>query len=155
MINSTTASLTVECSTFIKAHIHKVFQTLTTPQGWNAWFTKEMFIEPRKGGKIEFVWRDWGANHVDIEDGGTITAFEPNSKFAFTWHSDTSPTTVTFNLRQLGNGTLVNLTDAGYKLEQITDQSGFADCCCGWGEALTLLKFYCEYGIVFGTVPRD
>ncbi len=24
---------------------------------------------------------------------------------------------------------------------------------CGWGEALTLLKFYLEYGITYGDVP--
>jgi|688.fasta_scaffold618425_2 uncharacterized protein YndB with AHSA1/START domain len=155
MANSSTTSLTVKYSTYINAPIDKVFQTITTVDGWNAWFTTEMVLEAYKGGKIKFIWRDWGVDHVDVEDGGEVLEVIPNSRFSFTWHSATAPTTVTFKLRQLAAGTAVELTDDGYLPEQIAETSGFADCCCGWGEALTLLKFFLEHGVTYGVAPRD
>ncbi|HEY9758669.1 MAG TPA: SRPBCC domain-containing protein [Oculatellaceae cyanobacterium] len=151
---SLNTGLTIKCSTYINAPIDKVFHTITTAEEWNSWFTKEMILEARAGGKIQFIWRDYGVHHLDVEDGGTVIEVIPNSRFTFTWHIDSSPTTVTFNLKQLGKGTVVDLSDAGYKPEEIMHESAFHDCCCGWGEALTLLKFYLEHGATYGTVPH-
>jgi uncharacterized protein YndB with AHSA1/START domain len=156
-MSTATATLpAIKYSTFINAPVEKVYKTLTTADGWNAWFTKATTIDLRVGGAIEFVWRDWAVDHVDFEDGGEILEVEQSRKFSFTWHRAYSPTTVTFSLRKLGDGTVVDLTDSGYKFEDLSNEfCGFAVCCSGWGEALTLLKVYIEHGITYGKVPKN
>lgn len=152
-MTSTKASLpAIRYSTYIDAPIEKVFKTLTTAEGWDGWFTKGMKLDLRPGGEIEFVWRNWAVDHVNFEDGGKVVEVKPNEKFSFTWHRNTTPTTVTFKLKKLERGTSVEVTDDGYKLEEISHEyGGFAGCASGWGEAITLLKVYVEHGIT--TVP--
>jgi len=155
-MSSATATLpAVKYSTYVNAPVEKVFKTLTTAEGWNGWFTKEMKLDLRPGGSIEFVWRDWAVGHVDFEDGGKIQEVVPNERFSFTWHRDYTPTTVTFTLKRLGSGTVVEVSDAGYKLDELSHEyCGFAGCASGWGEAITLLKMYIEHGITYGAVPK-
>ncbi len=40
----------------INAFIAKVFDTLTTSEGLNSWWTDDSNADPREGGKIEYVW---------------------------------------------------------------------------------------------------
>jgi len=42
----------------------------------------------------------------------------------------------------------LRLQEHGYQ-DTPTGRKAFADCACGWGEALTLLKFYVEYGLKY------
>ena len=44
------------------------------------------------------------------------------------------------------NGTIVRLREAGYYNTPSGIRS-MVECAAGWGEALTLLKFYVEHGI--------
>ncbi len=52
----------------------------------------------------------------------------------------------------MGEGTLVELVETGYILDDVNDLVG---CAVGWGEAMTLLKFYLEKNITYGIVPED
>jgi hypothetical protein len=54
---------------------------------------------------------------------------------------------VSFKLIDYKNGTLVQLDEIGY-VNTEHDIVACIDCAIGWGEALTLLKIYLEYGIV-------
>lgn len=59
---------------------------------------------------------------------------------------------MTFSLQPRAQGTRAEVTVRGYGL----DDDGIAvslDRACGWGEALTLLKFYLEHRVIFGPVP--
>jgi uncharacterized protein YndB with AHSA1/START domain len=142
-------------STYINAPVETVYSVLTTEKGWNSWFTTDCKIDLRPGGNIEFVWRNWALNHMDFEDGGTILEVVENQKFSFTWHREFNPTTVTFNLNRLGEGTVLQLTDSGYDSQAMgPDLSGFAGCSVGWGELVTLLKVFIEHGITYGDVPK-
>ena len=60
--------------------------------------------------------------------------------------------TVAFTLEPLGSGTLVKLTESGYSASE-RDAKAHVGCAVGWGEALTLLKFYLEHGLIYGHVP--
>ncbi|MBX9568381.1 MAG: SRPBCC domain-containing protein [Candidatus Obscuribacterales bacterium] len=145
----------IEASTYINASPEKVFACISTAEGWNAWFTKNSEVNLKPGGKLWLVWRNWGVNHVDHEDGGKILEVEPNRKLSFEWHADMhTKTTVTFTLTALGNGTVLKVSDSGYLQEDLGKFAGFLDCAIGWGEAITLLKFYAEHGVTYGPVPN-
>ena len=45
-------------------------------------------------------------------------------------------------------GTLMKLRESGYENSE-DGHKRFEDCATGWGQALTLLKFFCEHGIVY------
>lgn len=154
---ATTSTLpAIEASTYINASPEKVYAAISTSEGWNAWFTQKTEIDLKPGGKIWLVWRDWGVNHVDHEDGGKILEVENNRKLSFEWHADLhSKTVVTFTLTPHGAGTILKVSDEGYRPEELTKFAGFADCCIGWGEAITLLKFYTEHGVTYGPVPKN
>ena len=104
----------------------------------------------------------WGPVHTGLEIGGPITAIEPSARFAFQWTTAGHPTTVDFRLEPRGDGTIVVLTENGYTEQDLAptgvvgsvdNRSPFAMCARGWGEALTLLKFYLEHGVTYGSVP--
>ncbi len=57
---------------------------------------------------------------------------------------------------------LTPVTESGYAqadllatgvVGEMAQRSPFAMCASGWGEALTLLKFYLEHDVVYGSVP--
>lgn len=134
---------------YIKASPEKVYQTLTTAEGWNSWFTDHTVINLDKYGvgKITLCWCNYGVNKENIEDGGEILTNVPNKLFTFLWSPGENPTTVKFELRPFKEGTLLLLEETGYSTST-KDLSACIGCAVGWGEALILLKMYLEYGIV-------
>ncbi len=135
--------------TYIKASPEKVYQTLTTAEGWNTWFTDNTFLHLNENGegKITLRWFNYGVNKENIEDGGDILTAIQNRLFVFQWFPGEGKTTVKFELKQIKEGTLLLLEETGYTTSAM-DLSACIGCAVGWGEALTLLKMYLEYGIV-------
>jgi uncharacterized protein YndB with AHSA1/START domain len=143
----------IEHMTYISASREVVYQTLTTSKGWDAWFTNGTTIEPKPGGQIRLRWKDFGAGHWTTEDGGSVLEAEPNQKFTFQWTPGKSTTTVSLTLEALGEGILLKLIESGYSFSD-QDLSAFVGCATGWGEALTLVKYYLEHGVRYGKVPN-
>lgn len=139
----------IDHQVYVDAPMELVFKTLTTAAGWDAWFTQGTLLDARKGGNIRFRWVNWGPEHVITEDGGPILEIIPSHKFVFIWQPDEHPTTVSINLSTRGEGTIVQLQDSGYTTPEV-----FMYCAAGWGEALTLLKFYLEHNLTYGIVPE-
>ena len=137
-------------STYIAVPPARVYETLSTGAGWDAWFTQGTEVDPRPGGHICLRWVNFAAGHWTLEDGGQVLEAEPDRKLSFRWTPIPSSTTVTFTLEPLGPGTLVKLVETGYGPE---DLEALTTCSLGWGEALTLLKFYLEHGVTYGPVP--
>jgi len=102
--------------TYIKASPEKVYQTLTTAEGWNAWFTDNTFLHLKEDGegKIIFRWFNYGVNKENIEDGGDILTAIQNRLFVFQWFPGEGKTTVKFELKQIKEGTLLLLEETGY-----------------------------------------
>lgn len=142
----------IEHSTFIAAPPARVYETLTTAEGWDGWFTRGTRIDPQPGGRIHLRWENFAAGRWTLEDGGPVLGAEPNRMFSFQWYPVPSSTIVTFRLEPLGEGTLLKVTETGYRPE---DLDALVNCSVGWGEALTLLKFYLEHGNVYGGVPPE
>jgi hypothetical protein len=55
---------------------------------------------------------------------------------------------VTIVITPVENGSVVTLRETGYPDTDIAKQI-MLGCATGWGEALTLLKFYLEHGIKY------
>jgi len=124
------------------------FATLTSENGWNAWFTASMHLDLRPGGVIIFEWKDFGAQHFSGGDHGTILEVETDRKLVFTWHPDSPAytTRVELSLEDAMDGCLVRVRESGFR----DDEQGIhalVQSAAGWGEALTLLKMHLEHGI--------
>jgi len=133
--------------TFIKTSPEKVYDTITSGDGWNAFFTSETEINPKLGGMITFRWKDWGPNFYTTSAGGPVLEAGRPHKFSFKWGIE-RPSVVTFELTGNYGGTVLKLTEEGYP-NTSKGRANMLDCACGWGEAVTLLKFYLEHGIVY------
>ncbi|HSH00365.1 MAG TPA: SRPBCC domain-containing protein [candidate division Zixibacteria bacterium] len=136
--------------TLIRAPRERVFEALTTADGWNAWFTKGSEIDPRVGGTLTLRWQDWGPDKITDQAVCPITVIDPPQRFAFKWRSFDKNvyTEVTFELSPHDEGTVIEVTEAGY-LDTPKSLRAFMNCSAGWGEALTLLKFWLEQGVVY------
>ena len=137
-------------NTFIKAPVEKVYDTIVSADDWNTFFTTGMELDPRPDGDIVFRWNDWGPDFYSLAaPGKVVTADRPN-KFAFQWGSPEGggPSVITFNLEAAHGGTVIRLTEEGYS-DTKQGRAMILECASGWGEALTLLKFYIEHGLVY------
>ncbi|MGJ9458355.1 SRPBCC family protein [Oceanobacillus sp. CF4.6] len=136
--------------TYIKVPLEEVYKTVSTSKGWNAWFTDDTSLEiyPDGTGEIRLRWTNFGSENVNIEDGGKILEATPNKRFVFQWSPGEQNSIVTFKLQPYKDGTLVVLNEKGYTNSE-KDLKACIGCAVGWGEALTSLKIYLEYGIVY------
>jgi uncharacterized protein YndB with AHSA1/START domain len=134
--------------TFIAATPDKVYDTITSAKEWNSFFTTGMVLEPRPGGKCEFSWKDWGPDNYTLKVPGKVIVAEKPGKFIFQWGPEEKATMVSFELSSERGGTVVTLTEHGYK-NTPESRAMMLECATGWGEAVTLLKFYIENGIVY------
>jgi uncharacterized protein YndB with AHSA1/START domain len=144
----------IKHQTFILVPPENVYDTITTPEGWDAFFTTGLEVEPVAGGKIVFRWRGHGPDFYHTDAEGTVVEAVRPGRFAFQWYpvGQETPTTVTFSLTGQYGGTVVRLTEDGYP-DTPDGRAMILECAAGWGEALTLLKFYLEHGLAY-TQPQ-
>ncbi len=126
----------------------RVYDAFTRGAEMDGWFTTGASIDARPGGQIRFRWRNWGPDNVTAEDGGPVLEARRPERFVFQWHPDTPhyATTVELDFNLGEDGTVVRLREYGYQ-DTPSGRRALANCAAGWGEALTLLKFYVEHGI--------
>lgn len=125
-----------------------VFSVFTSHEGWNAWFTEDISLDPQPGGRIIFQWKDWGADHISTSDHGRVIEALPAELFSFTWHPDRPDyaTIVEFTLEGEDDGTLMRVCERGFASTP-EGLHAMVQSAAGWGEALTLLKMYLEHDI--------
>jgi hypothetical protein len=58
---------------------------------------------------------------------------------------------VSFTLEPFKSGTILTVIETGYSNSE-RDVRACLGCATGWGEALTLLKFFIEHGITYGEI---
>lgn len=144
----------IRYATYINCPPERVYEALATGSGWESWFTTRASIDARPGGRYEFFWQNFGAERTTLTLTGPVIEAVPGISFSFRWGSGGGETTVRLSLEPRGAGTLVRVSESGYSYEE-ADVRSCLDCACGWGEALTLLKFYLEYGVNYGVVPAS
>jgi uncharacterized protein YndB with AHSA1/START domain len=140
--------LVIQHATLIHARIEHVYDAFTSADGLDGWFTSGALVDPRPGGFILFRWVDWGPEHINAEDGGPVLEATPPTRLVFRWHPDepSYTTTVEVDFKPIGEDTIVSLVEHGYH-DTRSGRTACLNCATGWGEALTLLKFYAEHGL--------
>lgn len=142
----------IKQSTFIRASPEKVYDAFATGKGMDSWFTNGTEIDARPGGKIKFVWKDWGPDKYTTESEGPVLEAERGKRFVFQWNPDSGNpnlmTTIEINLEAVDDGTILRLREYGHE-NTTSSLAALAECAAGWGEAITLLKFYVEHGITY------
>ena len=88
-----------------------------------------------------------GADKYSDEAECPILEVKVPEKFVFQWWED-HYTTVEMIFDELEDGTLVSLKEYGYE-DSKEGHRRLLECAVGWGEALTLLKFYVEHDITY------
>ncbi len=139
--------MTIVHRTTIRRPVEDVFDALTTGPGFDGWFTAGSEIDARPGGKYAFRWREDGPYPATAEITGTVLEAERPHRYAYAWnHHLGTPTTVRFDLATDGRATTVTVTETGFP-DTPDGRWQIMDCAVGWGEALTLLKFWLEHRV--------
>ena len=133
-------------ATFVRAPQERVYDALTQATELDAWFTTGAEIDARPGGEMRWRWVDWGPDRITAEDFGLVLEARRPERFVFQWQAALGGTTVEVDFEEHPDGTVVRLHEHGYP-DTAKGWTGFSDCSTGWGEALTLLKFYVEHGL--------
>lgn len=136
--------------TYIAASPEKVYDTITSAQSWDEFFTTGMELDPKPGGICSFSWKDWGPDNYTLKVPGKVIEAHRPHLFIFQWGSKRKETTIRIELIPKDNGTVVTLTEEGYE-NTPEGRAMILECASGWGEAITLLKFYIEHGIVYNS----
>jgi len=145
----------IKHKTFIKVPIEKVFKTITTAEGWDAFFTTGMELDLISGGEMLFKWVDWGAEFYNVSAKSKVLEFREPELFVFEWYPvKNHPTTIKMKLESKFGGTIVTLHESGYP-DTAEGRDKILECASGWGEALTLLKFYLEFNTVYTLPQKD
>lgn len=136
----------IVAETVVRAPTERVFEAIASEAGWDGWFTDGTLIEPNVGGRVHLVWTAVGPDRSYAEDEGHVVKYEPPSVFAFTWGKPESVVTIELSPHQ--EGTLVSLIERGIP-DDHDGHARFASCSVGWGEALTLMKFWVEHRVTY------
>lgn len=143
----------IRFKTYIHERVDRVWPMLTTAEGFNRWFTTAMKLEPQPGGSMEFFWKDFGADKMTIRETGTVLWMHPLKEFVFRWGNGAYTTTVQLLFNALNGGTEIEVVESGLP-EGDAGMKIILDNGPGWGQALTMLKYYAEYGAVFTHPPK-
>jgi uncharacterized protein YndB with AHSA1/START domain len=137
-------------STFMRAPAEVAYDAIATAQGLDAWFTTGAQVDARPQGSIRFRWVEFGPDRVSAEDGGPVLEATRPVRFVFQWHPDHGDyaTTVEIDFEAADRGTVVRLRESGFR-DTPEGLRAMLDCSTGWGEAMTLWKYYVEHGISY------
>jgi uncharacterized protein YndB with AHSA1/START domain len=127
----------------IRADKSKVFEAITTQEGFTQWWTSDCVVKPTVGFINEF--RLGAEAHYRMK----IILLQPSR--AVEWkclnqHDDWSGTQVSFVLTEKGEYTYLDLKHTGFASEN--EEYGAINY--QWGQYLAMLKSYCEAGVKDG-----
>lgn len=135
-------------STLIRASPERAYDAITTAEGLDSWFTIGSQIDPQPGGIMMFRWRNWGPDKVNQDSKAVVVEAKRPERFVFQWASDNPSyvTTIEIEFEKVEEGTVVRLREHGYH-DTPSGRRALMECAAGWGEALTLMKFWVEHSI--------
>jgi uncharacterized protein YndB with AHSA1/START domain len=105
----------IEREIHVDASPEVVFEVVSSPEHISEWWTDDAAFEVRAGAAGEFVFGDDRANVVPM----TVVNVEPPRVFSFRWcypeDQVEDALLVTFELTPKGSGTLIRLTETGFR----------------------------------------
>ncbi len=137
-------------NTLVRAKPEVVYDAMTTGSGLDAWFTVGSEVDARPGGKIIFRWKRWGPDKYTNDAQGTVVEAKRPERFVFQWKADNPSyaTTIELDFEEVEEGTVVRLREHGYQ-DTPSGRAAMLECAAGWGEALTLMKYYVEHSVTY------
>lgn len=125
---------------FVRRYPHpaeRVWAAVSEPGELAQWFPSRVELEPRPGGRIAFR----GDPNLPAESGGTVLAYDPPHRLAFTWGGDELHLTVEPDGDQACTLTLLNVLEA---------RDTAARNAAGWTVCLAELDTYLRDGAAEG-----
>jgi uncharacterized protein YndB with AHSA1/START domain len=126
----------------LDASPERTFRAWADPDELARWFPQRVEGSLSVGSRTHLVWpseRLWW----------DVVEADPNRRFRFRWPwlDGRLVTAVTVQITPRGYGTLVELDDGPFDLRDPDGLDAFAECCEGWGEALTLLRARLDFDV--------
>lgn len=144
-----TRSSEVRFKTFVNADPRKIWQLISTAEGWKQWFVSEMKLDPKPGGAMEFYWKDFGPDKVTVREPGEVVALEEARRFAYKWvNRQRYWTDVVISIEGNFDGATVEVVETGFPEGDEGHQIALENS-SGWGQALTMLKYFVEHGVTY------
>jgi uncharacterized protein YndB with AHSA1/START domain len=131
--------------TRIQAPPEAVYDLFATADGLDSWFCTGSVVD-LENKHIEYRWKDWGAKRVSMSTSGAILEASRPHRFVFQWGQQ--PSTIEFEFKPKDGGTYMTVLEYGYDERDGAAKQMMMECASGWGEALSLAKFYLEHGCV-------
>jgi len=137
-------------NTLVRAKPEVVYDAMTTGSGLDACFTVGSEVDARPGGNIIFRWKRWGPDKYTNDAQGTVVEAKRPERFVFQWKADNPSyaTTIELDFEEVEEGTVVRLREHGYQ-DTPSGRAAMLECAAGWGEALTLMKYYVEHSVTY------
>jgi uncharacterized protein YndB with AHSA1/START domain len=140
----------IEREIYIEATPEVVYEVVSTPEHLRQWWPDEAEFEPVPGatGVISFGDTSTPDGHVVAL---TVVAADPPQRFSFRWVYDDETATpsnsllVTFELVPVGTGTLLRLTETGFRekvWEPAVAREEYDEHVTGWNYFLPRLVTY-------------
>lgn len=148
MTTAAQATTSTDWKTFVRAEPQVVYAAFASAEGHDSWWTDGATLEPWPGGALRLPWDSWEPERAAAEMAGIVTEARPGERFCFRWNAGepAQPVSVELTFAAHRGGTAVRLVEYGYP-DTPQGQANARRSAAGWGEALTLAKFYVEHGI--------
>ena len=142
---------TIEREIQIAASPATVYDVITSSHHLAAWWPDEASVDPTPGAVGELVFGDRASGDAQIPQI-TVVAAEPPHRFSFRWvypegeiARDGNSLLVTFELAPHGDGTLLRMTETGFRergWEVAVLEEQYREHCEGWDHFLPRLVAY-------------
>ena len=141
----------IERELYIDASPEVVFEVVSRPEHIRQWWSAESDVPPTPGASGELVWADDEDPRAHVVSM-TVVVAEPPRLFTFRWTHpageqpvDGNSLLVTFELVPLGSGTLLRLTETGFRergWEAAVLEQQYRDHVVGWDAYVPRIKAY-------------
>jgi uncharacterized protein YndB with AHSA1/START domain len=137
----------------IEAPPEVVFEVVSRPEHVREWWTAESDVAPTPGATGELVWSEGDDPRAQVSQM-TVVVAEPPRLFTFRWTHpageaavDGNSMLVTFELVPDGSGTLLKMTETGFRergWEAAVLEQHYADHVEGWDLYVPRIASYAE-----------
>ncbi|MFF0203305.1 SRPBCC domain-containing protein [Streptomyces sp. NPDC005017] len=139
----------IERDIHVDASPEVVFEVISRPEHMREWWPDEAGFEPVAGAPGELFWRDDTTGET-MTVALTVVEVDPPTRFSFRWcytgaERDGDSLLVTFDLVPKDNGTVVRMTETGFRemgWEIAVLEERYRDHTSGWDRYIPQLGTY-------------